>query len=201
MCNGIDNVFILLLRNGYGGLMTAYRQDPPPDELRNLIEYRDGEIYYLPAAKGSYTKAKGKALGFVRKDGYRNLMITCEGERRHYLAHRLGYWLVTGEWVAILDHINRNRSDNRIENLKPCEWFENCRNNTIRKDNESGYTGVTLHTDGLWRVSFSIESKRYHIDGYKHKETAALARDLLIHMFYGDFARYGISENELKINE
>ncbi|EPV4171452.1 HNH endonuclease signature motif containing protein [Salmonella enterica subsp. enterica] len=171
-----------------------YRIDPPPDELRDLIHHIDGKIYYLPAAKQPYSRAKGKELGFIRKDGYRNLMITCNGERRQYLAHRIVYWLDTGEWPPILNHKNRNRLDNHPENLEPCTNAENCQNNTIRIDNSSGYTGV-VKNGNRWRVQFSIDGETFYYDGYLHKETAALARDLVISLIYKDFARYGITAN------
>lgn len=176
-------------------MANLYRADPPPDELRELIHHVDGKIYYLPAAKQQYSRAKGKELGFIRKDGYRNIMLTAAGERRHYLAHRIVYWLDTGDWPPILNHKNRNRLDNRPENLEPCEWSENCQNNSIRSDNTSGYTGVMQTPDGKYKVIFNIAGKQYRINGYESLNAAALARDVLIRLFYGDYARYGIAEN------
>lgn len=167
---------------------------PPPDGLREIIYHEDGKIYYLPQAKQQYSRAKGKELGYIRKDGYRRILVTCEGERRSYLAHRLVYWLDTGEWPPLVNHKNRIRSDNRPDNLEPCTERQNGQNNTLRTDNKSGYTGV-LKNGNRWRVQFSIDGKRFYVDGYLHKETAALARDLIISLVYKDFARYGISEN------
>ncbi|END3518153.1 HNH endonuclease [Escherichia coli O13/129/135:H4] len=168
--------------------MKRYRQDPPPDELRDHVYYDDGHIYRV----GTESR-----LGCLGKNGYYN--FTYKG--RTYLVHRLIYWLHTGEWPEVCDHISRDKTDNHIENLRPSTDAENSRNNSLSETNSSGYTGVE-ERDGKYNVFIRLEGKRYGIYGYKNKEAAALARDILCKLFYGDFARYGIAENAaLKVGD
>ncbi|EAQ0500014.1 hypothetical protein CTP45_24605 [Salmonella enterica] len=161
---------------------TRYNPTPPPDELRDYVYYEDGHIYRTD------TKAR---VGCLNRNGY--FCYTYQG--RTYLIHRLIYWLHTGEWPEVVDHKSRIKTDNRFENLQAATQSENACNNTLRKNSSTGYTGVEQRPGGKYSVSIIIEGKRYYIYGYESLEAAALARDILIRLFYGDFARYGIAEN------
>ncbi|HFW4592849.1 TPA: HNH endonuclease [Salmonella enterica subsp. enterica serovar Aberdeen] len=158
--------------------MRHFNPTPPPDSLRDYIYYDDGHIYRAET---------GKRLGHLNQNRY--FLFTYLG--RTYLVHRLIYWLHTGEWPPVVDHKDRNKQNNRIENLKPANQVENSRNNSIRHDNKTGYTGVKFYR-GKFSADITLQGKRFYSLGYETPEAAALARDILINWFYGDFARYGI---------
>ena len=158
-----------------------FNPTPPPDELRDYLYYEDGHIYRTD------TKAR---VGCLNGNGY----FCFTYQRRTYLVHRLIYWLHTGEWPQVVDHKSRNKTDNHIENLQAATQTQNAFNNTLRTDSTTGYTGVEKRGD-RYNVSIKIDGKRYYLYGYKSLEAAALARDILAKIFYGDFARYGIAEN------
>ena len=91
---------------------------------------------------------QGRIAGTRDKDGYTIIKI----DRKCHKAHRLAYFYMTREWPrGIMDHINRNRSDNRWVNLRPVTEPLNLINKSEFKNNTSGVKGV--HWDkskGKW---------------------------------------------------
>ncbi|EDI8735816.1 hypothetical protein GEM21_05490 [Salmonella enterica] len=156
--------------------MTAYRKDPPDERIREMIFYRDGNLYWKPEAYGK-GKIKGKPLGCLDNHGYQRVSITLDGKRRFYKVHRLIYWLLKNEWPEQIDHENKNRSDNRIENLRPATTRLNQMNRDKPITNKSGYIGVHLCKHGKkWVATY----KDHGVYGFRNAKDAALFRDLMV---------------------
>ncbi|EJF6821936.1 HNH endonuclease [Escherichia coli] len=173
--------------------MVAYRKDPPPDELKNRVYYEDGQLYWMESERAGANKRTDKPIGYAcKKTGYRRTNIRVGGKSRGFTLHRLIYWVVTGEWVPMIDHINGDRLDNRIENLRPATVRENSCNK--KASGTIPLIGVQEHYSG-YRLAIRIEGKQYWIAGYKTPEAAGLARDILARLFHGDFAKYNCLDN------
>lgn len=100
--------------------------------------------------------------------------------------HRLLMDAKPGQQV---DHRNRNRLDNRRSNLRICTLADNNRNITLRKDNTSGYKGVSLDkTTGHWKPLVYVNGKAKTFGQFKNKRHAALAYDLWAVDLHGEFA-------------
>jgi hypothetical protein len=79
--------------------------------------------------------------------GYTRLMLAKDGISYFLLAHRVIWALHTGRWPEkVIDHINRQRADNRIENLRDVPVDVNLRNNGNPRG--TGLLGVYLHSNG-----------------------------------------------------
>lgn len=76
----------------------------------------------------------GKAAGRITSSGYRNIKVMGEA----FQAHRLIWKLVTGEDPGEIDHKNRNKLDNRMENLRVVSRSENMRNKGVNANNACG---------------------------------------------------------------
>lgn len=88
-----------------------------------------------------------------------------------------------------VDHINRNRLDNRRSNLRIATKAENLRNKVIYQNNKSGYRGVCWKTrDKKWAAQININQKRKHLGFFSSAEEAARAYDKAAKEFYGEFA-------------
>lgn len=74
------------------------------------------------------------------------------------------------------DHINRNRLDNRKENLRSVNSSQNAINKGLRKDNTSRITGVNLFRNGKWRTYITINRKTIHLGYFKSIEEAIFTR-------------------------
>lgn len=117
-------------------------------------------------------KASGKVAGCRRRDGYLAVRI----DRRLYLAHRLVWLYARGEWPAEhIDHINGDRSDNRIENLRDVSPHVNSQNRrTVRKETQSTYLGVWKNHKG-WQAVLTVAGARRCLGTFKTPEEAHAA--------------------------
>jgi hypothetical protein len=81
---------------------------------------------------------------------------------RMFPAHRVIFALHYGRWpTGEIDHINHDRSDNRLKNLREVEHGENCRNMSPRQRTKSGITGVWWHPGTRkWRATIQHENRR-----------------------------------------
>lgn len=106
-----------------------------------------------------------------------------------YRAHRLAWFYVTGRWPTYIDHINRDKEDNRFSNLRECTLSENCVNKDLKKTNKSGVKGVCWHkSTKKWICQIQVNKKNTYLGVYdtldEAKKVIAEARI----KYYGDFA-------------
>ena len=74
----------------------------------------------------------------------------------------------------VLDHVNRNRMDNSISNLRASNHSLNQLNRTLSKNNTTGYTGVSIHRkSGKFKATIYINSKPKHLGLYETAEKAS----------------------------
>ena len=94
----------------------ALQRKPAPcsqEELRDLLEYtEDGYLWWNYTGTGRNIDLPAGTIN--RVTGYRAIMV----KGTLYLAHRLVYYWHAGEWPDVIDHINGDKVDNRIENLR-----------------------------------------------------------------------------------
>ena len=91
----------------------------------------------------------------------------------------------------IVDHINRNPLDNRVDNLRQATTGQNMFNKKIYKNNTSGYKGVYL-SDRKWKVVLRCKGKKISGGVYAVKEDAARKYNELAKEYHGDFASLNI---------
>lgn len=106
-------------------------------------------------------------------DGYR-IGACCKKPMK---AHRVIWALHYGEWPAgEIDHINRDRADNRIANLRITTRSENVCNTGLRSTNTSGYPGVSWHRGkGRWRAAIRLNGRKIHLGYFDQAEAAGAA--------------------------
>lgn len=142
------------------------------EQLRDIFNYNpDSGVFSWRQGRGP-VKA-GHVAGTVNARGYRYITIN----KRLYLAHRLAWLHVYGEWPGgEIDHVNQLKGDNRIENLRDVTHSENMHNRPSYANNKSGYRGVSWNNQmGLWRAEISINKKRTHIGYFSAAECAHAA--------------------------
>lgn len=91
--------------------------------------------------------------------------------------------------ISKIDHINRNKLDNRSCNLRPCDRSQNKANSAKQSDNTSGFKGVTLKKEtGKFQASIRANGVRYHIGSFPTAIEAAKAYDAKAKELFGEFA-------------
>ncbi|MGJ4857061.1 HNH endonuclease signature motif containing protein [Labrys sp. La1] len=108
-----------------------------------------------------------------------------------YRAHRLAWLYMHGEWPAEeVDHINGDKFDNRIANLRACSKSQNQANCGTGRNNTSGFKGVSWHKGrGMWVARIQVEGRPRSLGYHADKKVAAAAYDRAAKELFGAFAR------------
>jgi hypothetical protein len=154
------------------------------DLLHTLFEERNGELYRKVTRGGSRV---GSRAGHVGNRGYRIVVVNS----RQYMEHRL-IWIMHGnDPVEMLDHIDGDQLNNRIENLRAVTNSENQRNQKLRKDSTSGIKGVSwISTRKRWSGQVWHKGKLHRAGDFKDKDECAAAVRILREKLHGEYARH-----------
>jgi hypothetical protein len=96
---------------------------------------------------------------------------------RFHSAHRVAWAIINGDPVPdFLDHIDGDRRNNRIHNLRPVSKAENSRNRGLRSDNTSGRSGIYVTKSGTFKARIFANGRDQHLGTFKEFEEAAAAR-------------------------
>lgn len=107
------------------------------------------------------------------------------GERTRDLLHR---YIMRPPKNQVVDHINRNPSDNRKNNLRICYQYQNTINQKIRSNNTFGICGVSYDKrSGKWEAHIKINKKKKSLGLYSTLQEAAKARYEAEDEYYGEF--------------
>jgi hypothetical protein len=145
------------------------------------------KLYYNQDT-GIFTWIKtGKIAGFTR-NGY---IIICINQKE-YRAHRLAWLYVYGKMpIKFIDHINLNKSDNKISNLREATKSENAMNVKLSSKNKSGYKGVSWNKEkNKWKVALKLNGKQKHFGYFNDLEFASLIAKEAIDKYHKEFANY-----------
>lgn len=140
--------------------------------LKTLLAYEPATGRFTWRVKRFGARPGAIAGGSRKHDGY--WRISFNGHR--YLAHRLAWLYVYGVWPSKqIDHINGNRCDNRIKNLRDVDQYQNCQNQKVHRDSKSAIKGVYRH-QGRWHAEIMCEGIRARLGSYATAAEAKAAR-------------------------
>jgi HNH endonuclease len=144
---------------------------PAQEELRRLYDY-DPVRGTLVHKKTRGRAVAGASIGRgVNWKGY----ITARVHHKHYRIHRLIWVYHFGSIPAemVVDHINRSRKDDRIENLRLATLKQNARNRRRSRNNTSGHSGVVWRASRRrWVVNIMLNGRKRRIGSYRDKHLA-----------------------------
>ena len=141
---------------------------------RSPDRFRDGAKSAAHQAAVWNAKHAGKQAGRVNPTtGYAEISIS----GRRYGAHRLAVMLKTGAWpAAMVDHINRDRTDNRWANLRCVTAAENLRNISEHRDCSTSHVVVSWDSSRRrWKDEITVEGRKRHLGRFKAESEAAAA--------------------------
>jgi hypothetical protein len=153
-------------------------------ECSNSLKYIDGTLFWENPSAPRLTK--GDLAGWEDNRGYRRIQL---GERT-YLTHRLVFLMHHGYLPKIVDHIDGDRLNNKIENLREVTPSQSSCNIKTRVNSISGVKGVTWRKDrNRWIAKITYQGKVYHVGLYKDVEDAEKAIQERRSELHGEYAR------------
>ncbi len=154
------------------------------ERVKEVFEYRRGDLYYRKQPQGRRTELSIPA-GTVGSDGYRSIRL----DGKSWKAHRLIWIYHYGGVPSMLDHIDRNRLNNDIRNLRLVEKRQNLRNSR-GYGKHSKYKGVhPTKTGWCGRICISDSPKRTDITkSFPTEIEAALWYNSVAKEWWGDYA-------------
>lgn len=157
------------------------------ERLREVLDY-DPDTGIFRWKQSFVHRVKGGVAGADVR-GY--VVIQIDGVRIR--AHRLAWLWVHGSYpIALLDHINAVRSDNRIANLRNATHSQNSANRQNRPDNKVGLKGVYRHKARESYVAEIVkEGERMYLGSFATPELAHEAYVKAAKELFGEFARAG----------
>jgi len=152
--------------------------------IDNYLQYKDGKIYWKNR-EGKHKHLNRKEAGSSHNAGYRRVRL----QGIDFLTHRVIFFMHYRYWPEEVDHKNRDRSDNRIENLRPCTISQNRRNSGLRTD-ATPY-GKNIGWNRLlskYFVRLFKDGKYIYCGSFQDLELAQLVASEAREKYYGEWA-------------
>jgi hypothetical protein len=159
------------------------------ERLKALFYYKDGKLYNR-ISRGSVKK--DQETGYIAEDGYRRVRV----DGKYYYVHRLVWFILTNKEIPedlYIDHIDGNRLNNDISNLRLASALENQYNKARQSNGTSSYKGVWFDAKkNCWKASIRFQNERKYIGQFETELEAAIAYDKLAIEIQGKFAKLNI---------
>jgi hypothetical protein len=155
-------------------------------DVRQLFDYDpcSGQLIWK-MTRGSRAK-KGAVAGSL--GGHRYITVRINGTL--YYVHRIIWLWHYGQWPEATDHMDCNKLNNKIENLRSANPSQNQCNQLIRADNKSGVKGVRWNKGKRkWQARVQLQWKDYWLGLFDEFEQAVVAVKNARHALHGEFAR------------
>lgn len=140
------------------------------NDLPNAADFFD----YDPMTGVIVDKVTRQEKGYTNDRGYVVFMF----RKKIYKAHRVAWTIFHGQPpIGEIDHINHQKCDNRIENLRDVPSVDNARNLGVSSQNRSGVVGVSFHKkENKWRARIKVDQKEQHLGYFSTMKEAIQAR-------------------------
>ena len=146
------------------------------ERANELFHYEpsSGKLFWKKTTTNR-VKVGDEAGSFCKSTGYINVYVDGLG----YTLHRIAILLATGVYAKTVqvDHIDHDRGNNRLNNLRVVSHADNMRNQSLRNTNKTGVTGVSYTTrDRRWVAQIYIDKKNTNLGYFDTLEEAAAVR-------------------------
>jgi len=155
------------------------------DLLHELFEYRDGLLLWKRGRGGMKV---GDEAGYLTDNGYKVVSIN----KKDYRVHRVIFMLFNGSLQGDIDHIDGNRLNNKIENLRQATRSQNLYNTRISNRNTSGVKGVSWDkARNKWDVRIRVKKAQITLGRFESIEEAKAVISKFRQEHHGEFANHG----------
>ena len=157
-----------------------------------IKEHLDDKYYYREDGRLCWKtttpfRKAGQVAGWKSNTHKYRTVKVAENPRKNLPEHRAIFLMKFGWLPEIVDHINNDKLDNRIENLRESDCEKNAFNRSKQHNNTSGYPGVTfIKRDDVWRANIGYKGQKIFLGQYKAREDAVRARQEAELRYYGE---------------
>ena len=151
--------------------------------FHDYFEYKNGHLFWK-VSTNQKIKIGQKAGGGIR---YESVKIN----KKSYLSHKVIFAMHYGYMPKEIDHVDCNKFNNKIENLREATREENQWNRKLQKNNKSGVKNVSFDTKtNKWKVQIRTNNIKKYIGVFKDLELAELVAIEARNKFHGNFAKH-----------
>lgn len=162
-----------LATEGIGAKECAELFDYDPETGILLWRHRPVGAFNRPGAHAIWTaQHAGKPVTGTPQRGY--LCVKVKG--RNYRQHRVAWAVVHGRWPGLIDHINGDRTDNRLANLRDVSFVENSKNRVANRDKRTPMGVSWCKQTHKWRAIITVNGRFTDLGRYPDMEQACAAR-------------------------
>jgi hypothetical protein len=152
--------------------------------LKTHFKYENGNLIWLKPT--SFRKKPESIAGTVNKK-----CVVIGLFDKNYMAHRLIYMYHFGVMPKVIDHIDGNPFNNKIENLREATMQQNSQNSKLKITNQSGYKNVSWSkARKKWRVRLLINGLEFNFGAFKNIELADLVAQEARNKYFGSYAKH-----------
>jgi hypothetical protein len=157
------------------------------EEAHRLFEYKDGVLFWK--IRSARCVNVGDVVGGT--NGKNQPYLRTRIKNQGLLVHRIVFLMHHGYMPEVVDHIDNNIQNNRIENLRAATKSQNHQNAAAHKNNTSGCKNVFWHkSSGCWQVKLRSNGKIRHVGSFQDLELADLVAHEARNLYHGNFANH-----------
>jgi hypothetical protein len=159
----------------------------PPREKLSAERISDLVEYYPRTGLFTWKARADVARNWNTRHAGRPALISVDGkgylfgriDYHMYRAHRVAWAAYYGEWpVNFIDHVDGDRKNNKIDNLRDVTHEQNCRNSAMRYTNTSGRIGISFdRRSSKWYAYIRVGGKMKNLGVFKARDDAIAARE------------------------
>src|SRR5216684_8823237 len=156
-------------------------------KLKQYLRYQPSTGFWFRRTAYRANYSVGDRADRRRTSGYFYVML----KKRRYPAHRLAVFYMTGVWLPeVTDHRDTDTENNKWDNIRPATQTQNLANARRRKDNTSGYRGVSWNKEKKkWHARIVCRGKVTILGYFPSKFKAHVAYRRAAKVQFGEFAR------------
>jgi hypothetical protein len=162
-------------------------------------ELQERLIYNSETGK-FFWRVSGKPAGYTDHRGYLSIRLANDCL---VLGHRIAWCYINGYWsVEDIDHINQDKSDNRISNLREASRSQNLMNKSLHRNNKSGHKGVFYsEKQNMYHAYITAYGTRTHLGSFKTKEEAVEIRNLAEELLFGEYRSLSSRHRDVNVQQ
>lgn len=154
------------------------------EQLQADFTIRGDKLWW---ARGGRGRRADRPVGTLdQSNGY--VVVNYKGGKKY--VHRIVFALCNGYLPPEIDHINRDRTDNRPENLRDATRAQNGMNTSLRSDNTNGVKGACYHEGRAkpWQARIQVGGKSVSLGYFRTIDECLSARKAAEKKYFGEFA-------------